>query len=194
MNSDNDKNLYLGPGLGYITQKDLERLIAFHGFLTTGAFIGLQMLALGKRLLNIKEDDRIHVECETINCVPDVFQVMAGTTVGNKGLMIKDTGKLAVTITKHSPPGQNTKGIRIILDPNKTQEFDKLHAWYMNTGKFSHDQIIPILAEAGERVYSYKYVDIPVPHKPNKQVILCSVCGEAFVASSQDQIRCAECT
>ncbi|MFX0203255.1 MAG: hypothetical protein ACFFCW_44695 [Candidatus Hodarchaeota archaeon] len=46
----------LGPGLGCIPLDSLHHLISFHGYLTTGAFIGLQMLALGKRLLGIEEN------------------------------------------------------------------------------------------------------------------------------------------
>ena len=35
---------FLGPGLGCIPCDSLLSLVSFHGYLTTGAFIGLQML------------------------------------------------------------------------------------------------------------------------------------------------------
>jgi len=49
----------------------------FHGYLSTGAFIGLQMLNLARRLLDIKDGDRIFVTCETQNCLPDTFKYYA---------------------------------------------------------------------------------------------------------------------
>ena len=47
----------------------IEKIIPFHGYLSTGAFVGLEMLNLSKKLLDIKESDRIYVTCETRNCI-----------------------------------------------------------------------------------------------------------------------------
>jgi formylmethanofuran dehydrogenase subunit E len=125
----------LGPGLGCIASSTLDHLTSFHGYLATGVFIGLQMLALGERLLGVDGNERIHVECETYKCLPDTFQYLAGCTIGNKGLIVRDTGKIAVTITRHTPPGENAPGVRIVLDAEKTERFPKLHRWHMNTEK-----------------------------------------------------------
>ena len=184
----------LGPGIGSVPADDLDRLVSIHGFLSTGAFIGLQMLFLGRRLLGVSPDKRIHVLCETFNCLPDPFQVLAGATVGNKGLIVRDTGKMAVTLTPHTPPGETARGVRLILDPAKTEKFEKLHAWYLNTGKFSHEEIIPILKKAGETVYSYTRVDVPVFGKQKKQVTICPVCGEPYVNTDGGGRHCADCT
>ena len=145
---------FLGTGLGCISSDSLLRLFSFQGYLTTGAFIGLQMLVLGRRLLGVEENEKIHVVCETQNCLPDTFQVLAGATLGNKRLMLRDTGKMLVTITRHTPPGESAPGVRIILDPSKTKRFYKLHAWYMNTEKVPHREVVQILGEAGDTVYS----------------------------------------
>jgi len=186
--------IFLGPGIGSIEQKDLNRLISFHGYLTSGAFIGLQMLFLGKRLLNVREKERIHVQCETINCIPDSFQIIAGTTIGNKGLIIRNTGKLAATITRHTSPGESAPGVRLILDPKKTKNFPKLHAWYLNTQKVAHEVVIAILREAGENVYSYKFISAPVFAKEAKKVRICTACGEPFVEGNSCDRRCPECS
>ena len=186
-------DFFLGPGLGCIPWDSLLRLVSFHGYLTTGAFIGLQMLALGKRLLGVKENERIHVLCETTNCLPDAFQALAGTTTGNKGLIVRDTSKMLVTITRHTPPGESAPGVRIILDPAKTKRFYKLHAWYMNTEKVPHREVVQILREAGDTVYSYRYVKVPVTGKQEKRVAICGTCGEPFTQIDGDDNYCSDC-
>jgi formylmethanofuran dehydrogenase subunit E len=185
--------LSLGPGLGCISSDSLLRLFSFQGYLTTGTFIGLQMLVLGRRLLGVEDNEKIHVVCETQNCLPDPFQVLAGATIGNKGLMVKDTGKMSVTITRHTPPGERAPGVRMILDPTKTKKFDKLHAWYMNTEKLPHREVIQILREAGDTVYSYKYVKVPVPGKREKRVAICGTCGEPFIQTDGGNRYCSDC-
>ena len=187
-------NFFLGPGLGFIPMDSPNRLVSFHGYLTTGAFIGLQMLALGKRLLGVKENERIHVLCETTNCLPDAFQALAGATTGNKGLIVRDTGKMSVTITRHTPPGESALGVRIILDAKKTEKFKKLHAWYMNTEKIPHREIVQILREAGYTAYSYAYVKVPVTGKREKRVAICRICGEAFIQMEEGDSCCLDCT
>ena len=184
---------FLGTGLGCISSDSLLRLVSFHGYLSTGAFIGLQMLVLGRRLLGIEENQRIHVLCETQNCLPDPFQVLAGATIGNKGLMVRDTGKMSVTITRHTPPGRSAPGVRIVLDPARTKKFDRLHAWYMNTEKVPHREVIKILREAGETVYCYDYIDFPVPGKRKKRVVICNTCGEPFIQIDGGERYCPDC-
>lgn len=183
----------LGPGLGSIPRESLNHIVSFHGCLSTGTFIGLQMLALGRRLLDIKENERIHVLCETTNCLPDAFQALAGATTGNRGLIIRDTGKMLVTITRHMPPGKNATGIRIVLDAKKTRKFDKLHAWYMNREKVPHREVVRILREAGDAVYSYEYVKVPVTRKREKHVTICRICGEAFIQKAEGDSTCLDC-
>ena len=183
----------LGPGLGSIPAGILEGLVSFHGHLATGAFVGIQMSALGRRLMGLKDGERIHVVCETINCLPDPFQYLAGCTIGNKGLIIKDTGKRAVTITKHTPPGEEAPGIRIVLDPDKTKKYSKLHAWYMKTEKMGHEEPIEILIEAGENVYSYEYVSVPVQERKEKIIAICKDCGESFIRGKVNGDYCQDC-
>jgi len=187
-------DFFLGPGLGFVPMDSLVRLVSFHGYLTTGAFIGLQMLALGKRLLGVKENERIHVLCETTNCLPDAFQALAGATTGNKGLIVRDTGKMSVTITRHTPPGESAPGVRIILDAKKTEKFKKLHAWYMNTENVPHRQVVQLLREAGDAVYSYDYLKITVAGKKEKRVAICKICGEAFIQMEEGDSCCLDCT
>ena len=188
-----DREISLGPGLGNISSSKLEGLVSFHGYLATGAFVGIQMWALGRRLLGLKDDERVHVVCETLNCLPDPFQYLAGCTVGNKGLTIKDTGKMTVTITKHTPLDKEAPGVRIVLDPNKTKNYPKLHAWYMKTKKVEHGEAIDTLIEVGEDVYSYKHVSVPIRSRPEKTITICTSCGESFIRNKTNSNYCPDC-
>lgn len=171
----------------------IDKLVPFHGHLSTGAFIGLQMLKIARRLLDIKDGNRVFVTCETLNCLPDPFQILCGCTVGNKGLKVLDYDKMAITINKGAETGQsNVKGVRIFLDPAKTAKYPVFHAWYMNERKVPHEEAISELIKAGEDVYTWEFVDVPVPVKAKKDVRLCTVCGESFV-SKDGSTTCKGC-
>jgi len=171
----------------------IKKVIPFHGFLTSGALIGIQMLNIAKRELDIKEGERIFVTCETQNCMPDPFQILAGSTIGNGGLKLRDLGKMAVTVNKQASEGiHSVKGIRIILDPEKTKVYPKLHSWFLNTEKLHHEEVVPVLLEAGETVYTWELVDIEIPARKKKRVIGCKNCGEMFIQHN-NELLCGEC-
>ncbi len=172
----------------------IEKVVPFHGFLTSGALIGIQMLNIARRELDVQDGERIFVTCETKSCMPDPFQILAGATIGNNGLKIMNWGKMAVTVNKQAPEGASSiKGIRILLDSEKTKDYPKLHAWFLNTEKFSHLEIVPILLAAGEKVYSWKFVDLEVPVRNKKRIQCCKKCGEMFI-QHDDELLCGGCT
>ncbi|AEF95875.1 FmdE family protein [Methanotorris igneus] len=175
-----------------IKKEDFEKVLDFHGCLSPGVLIGMQMFSLAKKVLDIDEKDRIYVTCETQNCLPDAFQVLGKCTTGNKGLRIVDTGKMAVTVNKWGREGEIIKGVRIILDAKKTKKFPKLHAWYLNIEKVPHDEVILDILNAGEDVYSYEFVDIIVPKKSKKKIKFCEICNEPFVQKGDETI-CLSC-
>lgn len=171
----------------------IEKVIPFHGFLTSGALIGIQMLNIARRELDIQEGERIYVTCETQNCVPDPFQILAGATIGNGGLKLRNLGKMAATVNKQAPEGiHSIKAIRIILDPDKTKAYPKLHSWFLNTEKLHHEEVIPVLLEAGETVYTWEFVDIEIPTRKKKRVKGCKNCGEMFIQHN-NELLCGEC-
>lgn len=172
----------------------IEKVVPFHGFLTSGALIGIQMLNIARRELDVQDGERIFVTCETKSCMPDPFQILAGATIGNNGLKIMNWGKMAVTANKQAPEGASSiKGIRILLDSEKTKDYPKLHAWFLNTEKISHLEIVPILLAAGEKVYSWKFVDLEVPVRNKKRIQCCKKCGEMFI-QHDDELLCGGCT
>ncbi len=102
---------------------------------------------------------------------------------------------MAVTVNRQMPEGmKGIKGIRIYLDPEKTKDYPKLHAWYLNTEKFHHEEVVPVLLEAGgDNVYSWKTVDLEVPVRKKKRIQCCKKCGEMFV-QHDDELLCGGCT
>lgn len=173
---------------------EAEKVIPFHGFLSTGALIGIYMLNIARKVLDAKEGERLFVTSETQNCIPDPFQILTGATIGNKGLKIKNLGKMAVTINKEAERGVKTiEGVRIMFDPEKTKAYPKLHAWYLNTEKLRHEDVLPEMLAAGESVFSWKMVEVEVPEKKKKRIQCCEKCGELFT-QYDNELLCGECT
>lgn len=150
------------------------------------------MLNIAMRVLGASNKDRLFVTCETYNCLPDPFQVLAGCTIGNKGMKIKDYGKMAVTVTKKAPANSKIKALRVMLDPAKTIRYPKLHAWFMKTEKIAHSEAIINLLQAGESVYTWEILDIVVPDKPKKKIAICERCKESFI-QREEELLCASC-
>ncbi|MHC1593149.1 MAG: FmdE family protein [Methermicoccaceae archaeon] len=172
----------------------IEQVVPFHGYLSTGAFIGIQMFNIAKKVLDIGDGERIYAMCETYNCLPDPFQILGKATTGNKGLRIRDLGKMAVVVNKRAPEGvSRVRGVRIVLDPAKTASHPRLHAWYMNTEKVPHVEAVSELIDAGESVYTYEMVDVEVPEKPRKHIVLCEACGESFI-QKEGEVLCGACS
>lgn len=170
-----------------------RRVTEFHGFPTAGSFVGIQMYNLSREILNFNENDRIYVVSETYNCLPDAFQILGKASIGNKGLRIEDNGKMAAKVNAWAPAGDAIKGVRIILDPKKTEKYPILHAWYMNTEKITHKAAVTELLKAGFEVYSYEFVEIVAPSKPKKKVELCEVCKEPFLQQN-GETKCLACS
>lgn len=192
-------------GLNHVLKKitdpyllfQIERVSSFHGYLSTGAFIGIQMLNIAKRVLDADPGEQLYVTCETYNCLPDPFQILAGCTIGNKKLKIKDHGKMAVIVNKKAEVDQKlVRSVRIMLDPAKTAQYPRLHEWYMKLCKVPHEEAISILIDAREGVYTYEIMDIELQEKPEKRIALCINCGESFVKKNdgaKDEVLCLLC-
>lgn len=171
---------------------ELKKIEEFRGFLSPGALIGAHMFNIAKKVLKGDENDKIFAVCEGYNCMIDAVQVLGKSTVGNGRLRIKDRGKMAMTINKAGDEGKIIEGVRIILDPQKTTRYPRLHAWYMNSKKFPPEEINDEIMNAGEDVYSWKKVNLRVPEKAEKRVKICKICGEAFLPNKNEK-TCISC-
>jgi formylmethanofuran dehydrogenase subunit E len=63
----------------------------------------------------------------------------------------------------------------------------------MNLEKVPHEEVLPLLMNAGEDIYSYEFVDIEIPDKKKKNVVVCKLCHESFVSKDNRNI-CIPCT
>jgi len=175
--------------------RQIVRVVPSHGYLSTGAFVGIQIFNIARRALGFSEGERLFVTCETFSCMPDAFQVLGGCTIGNKGLWIEDLGKMAATISKRAPRGATRiEGVRIVLDPAKTASYPRLHTWYMNTEKVPHEEAISDLNRAEDGVYTWEMVEVEVAEKPKKRIAICKNCCESFVLWGDERLcrSCAE--
>jgi hypothetical protein len=46
-------------------RSQIEKVVPFHGYLSTGAFAGIQMLNIARRVLEASDGDGLFVTCET---------------------------------------------------------------------------------------------------------------------------------
>lgn len=171
----------------------IERLVPFHGYLSTGVFVGIQIYNIARRTLGFSEGERLFVTSEILSCMPDPLQVLGGCAIGNKGLKIEDQGRVAAKISRRAPRGvAAAKGVRIVLDPAKTASYPRLHSRYMNTEKVPNEEAISDLIRAEEGVYTWEMVDLEVPERPEKKVAVCHSCRESFVLQG-DERSCKSC-
>ena len=133
--------------------------------ISTGAFAGIQMLNIARRVLEASDVNRLFVTCETYNRLPDPFQVLAGATIGNKGSIARSGKNSSV-----SPPPC------LVHENRKSPTF----------------RGVPILLSAVERVYSWKIMDLDVPEKPGNKIAICERCIESFI-QNDDAALCVAC-
>lgn len=111
-----------------IKRDALEELLfeaaKFHGHFCTGLALGVKAAVFAMKEIDGDSNglEDLLAIIETNNCFSDGIQLVTGCSFGNNGLVFKDIGKIAVTIT-------NRKGyaIRISLKPH-AREY--LHAQY----------------------------------------------------------------
>lgn len=163
----------------------LDLIKNFSGFASPGSVIGAHMLLIARKVLDFEVDEEIYVTCETTNCLPDAFQAICKSTIGNGRLNILDTGKMAVIINRKGMPGETVQALRIILDPEKTVNYPIIHEWYMNTRKVSAEEVNPELIRACENLYSWYFVDVIVPEKEKKIIEICNLCNEPFIKRNE---------
>ncbi len=63
----------------------------------------------------------------------------------------------------------------------------------MNTEKVPHREVVQILQQSGDSVYSYDYIKAPVTEKKERRVSICSICGEAYIHMEEIGSYCLGC-
>ena len=77
-------------------QSYFDRGVEFHSYLSPGLVVGIFMVDLAKEILG--PCDLIDAVVETKACVPDAIQLMTHCTYGNGWMVVKDWGKMALTL------------------------------------------------------------------------------------------------
>ena len=101
-----------------------EMAAAFHGYLSPGA-LKIRMLNTALLVLDLSQDERIFFAPETCNCLPDPFPISAKAVIGNKGLQIEDSGKMAMTANKIGLAGSRTPAVQIFVKPALSLPFPR---------------------------------------------------------------------
>ena len=158
----------------------LNHIIAFHGYAAPGVIVGGIMISIAVERL--PKGVLFDVICETSSCLPDAVQLFTPCTVGNGWLKIIDLGRFAVNLYDK----YNGNGVRIYLDPEKLQDWDEIHAWFLKLktkNEQSKDRLLEQIWMAGPNIYSLQTIQIKPQYlmKRSKGPIgICSVCGEAY--------------
>ncbi len=188
----------------------LQRVAELRGHLCAGLSLGLKMVQLGLKLLNMPEADReknLVVFVENDKCPADAIQIATGCSAGSRKLKILYYGKSAATFVD----GRTGKGYRvtekkdlmaraldlavkdnIIKADEKVEEFSKLER------KIRMNAFMKLPPEELLDYYAVKVNwDSPLLPSKTEPHRYCSQCGEEIMSGlgvvQGDKILCRSC-
>lgn len=195
------------------TRKLLKLAGQIHGHYCPGLSMGVMAASNAMETLRGTSDgmEDLLAVVETNNCFSDGVQYVTGCTFGNNGLIFKDLGKNALTLTRRDGKGLRVIGrgdIREQID-RAFPEFNKLfvevvvrqnHEEEMTTRfrKASREASFGMLEWAFSDLFVTEEVDIEIPaYAPVEESLVCDQCGETFMASrgskKGDGVFCNAC-
>ena len=179
-----------------VATNDLQRLLEIcgllHGHFCPGSATGVKAAARAVRELDVKSTgmEEVVAIVETNSCFSDGVQMVTGCSFGNNGLIYRDYGKTAVTLTRRtgdavrvaqkanrSPlekfPEAATLFQKVIKERNGTEEDEeKLRRLWIDISFKMVD--IP-----DEEIFDISRLDIRVPaYARIFASVTCSLCGE----------------
>ena len=167
----------------------LKELISFRGSSDPGVAYGIKMVQAAKDFLKIRDLKKanLYAIAETRRCLPDAIEFLAGCTVGNGRLLIKDYSKMAASFIDLD----TKRGVRVIITP-KFQRRDITHSRKSvrleRQRKFAelirhHEQhakrILEAPAEELLRVQEIELLESPATLRPPTKIVFCERCGES---------------
>jgi len=164
-------------------RRQIDKIEKFHGYLSSGAALGIPMINYACEILGCNLDDELFVTVESINCLPDAIMALTKSTVGNKRLTVKDTGKFAITVSKK----WGNKSVRVFIDIDKLKDYPIIYDWFMNTKDIPHEKVAPEVLKAWTDILSYKVNDLEIPDKKKKVIAICEICKEPFAYYMDDK-------
>jgi formylmethanofuran dehydrogenase subunit E len=181
-----------------IKEEDIEFAIKLHGHLSPGVALGMRMVEIAYKYLGTnKRGKGITGVAETRMCIPDALQVMAGTTPGNKNLIVLDYGKLALSVILY----EERVGYRVSLRKDASETSHSLKKFMYKLGRLGHDEeekLANTLLKLDERYFDVKKIRITIPLADEKTPIAeCQICHELqpekYVVAENGRIICMVC-
>ena len=176
----------------------LDFAARLHSHLSPGVALGLRMaeIAYKKLGVNFKGKGLVGV-AETSMCIPDALQVVAGTTPGNRNLIVKDYGKLALSLVRFD----TKEGYRVTIKKEAAEKSELIRKFLYRLGKLTRDEEIQLSDQflaLGEESFEIRKVRLRIPVGGKKEPIVeCEVCGELqpadYIIESAGKKICMAC-
>lgn len=157
----------------------LDFAVKLHGHLSPGLALGIRMAEIAIKNLDIKAKGKGLIGvAETSLCIPDALQVVAGTTIGNKNLVVKDYGKLALSIVKFD----TKEGYRVCIKKDAINKSNLVRKFLLREGKLEKDEEERLAREflfLDESFFDVKKIKLKINIEKRKEGIAeCEKCGE----------------
>ncbi|MCS7143682.1 MAG: FmdE family protein [Archaeoglobaceae archaeon] len=157
----------------------IEFAIKLHSHLSPGLALGIRMAEIAYKNLGIKIRGKGLVSiAETSLCVPDALQVVVGTTIGNRNLILKDYGKLALSIVRLD----SMEGYRVSLKKDAVNKSELMRKFLLREGKLDKDAENKLAMEflsLEEHFFDVRKIKLLISVEKRKEGIAeCEKCGE----------------
>lgn len=176
----------------------LEFAAKLHSHLSPGVALGIRMaeIAYKKLGVNFRGKGLVGI-AETAMCLPDALQVVAGTTPGNRNLIVRDYGKLALSIVRFD----TKEGYRVAVKKGAAEKSDLIKKFLFRLGKLNKEEEKRLAEEflnLEEEFFDVRKIRITIPVGGTKEAIVeCDECGELqpldYVADVNGKKICIMC-
>lgn len=157
----------------------LEFAIKLHSHLSPGLALGIRMTEIAYKNLgvNLRGKGLLSI-AETSLCIPDALQVLVGTTMGNRNLIVKDYGKLALSVVRTD----TMEGYRVSLKRDAVNKSELMRKFLLREGKLSKEDERELAEEflsLEEGFFDVRKIKIKIAFEKKKESIVeCEKCGE----------------
>lgn len=142
-----------------------DECVKFHRMASPGLASGYVLSNYAMKLIGAKREDELFCVVECQSCITNAAQLITGCTVARGDLVIRDTGKSALTLVKTS----TGDGVRVYIDNR-----------YLNAE--STGELVKLILETpAEEQCRYRAAHLDIPEKKSMEPAVCSVCGERFL-------------
>lgn len=164
----------------------------FHGHICPGLCLGYKASILAIKTMKEKkaEDEEILAICENDSCFVDAVQVITGCTLGKGNLILKNYGKVALSLISRN----KKKGIRVAPKANTYKLlgggdfFNLMEKVAKGLASESEKNMLQelklkrstlLLQSDAQEIFSVREIEVEIP--PPARIVksmICDVCGE----------------